>query len=428
MNKTIIREGNTKEEMFQLLEEMDDLTNIDSLVKTGEKVLVECSRENGKLSHWSVCAEKPKKKFKPFAVGNNLKSFEKKLDSLTDTAKIFERPDCVVLCLISTEPTKKWDEKIISHWVEINPGQPYVLKNGKLDFETKKLEFTNEEYYFMAQTGLAFHCKTTGIFYPVTPMAYASLGRIFDCTAAFNQIDKHLLGSALLLAEKMSYATQLRIIHRSRKSKVRPVLSVAGSRYQLFPQSRFFRLALSVGASQLGVYSVKQWRITESFSTLVLAFCNEWEDYEFELHIQTGDIPQYSFKTILYANFGEKKLKLAEVSKPHDLSFKEEDIPTLFEEFKEEMQRFRDTYDLLEVSECTFEGKMLLKIHKCIGKKRTESLKKIQPGVYQSLDLFKMILNTRYVELSETQKNRLDKFFLELFYNIADISKQKKFA
>ena len=426
--KEVIKKGNTKEEMFQLLEEMDNLTNMDSLVKTGEKIMVECTRENGKLKHWTVSVTKAKKNFKPFAVGNKLKSFEKKLDSMTQSSKIFERPDCVVLCLLSTEASRTWDGKIISNWVEINPGQPYVIENDVPVFKTVKLEFFEEEHYFMVQTGLVFHCKTTGIFYPVTEMAYSSLGRVFDCTAAFNQIDKHLLGSALLLAEKMSYATQLRIIHRARKSQVRPVLSVAGGRYRLFPQSKFFEMALSVGASQLGMYKIRNWTITEALSTLNIEFGNSWEDFKYELTIQTGDIPQHSFRTVLYANVKGSKLKLLEVSKPHDMSFGEENIPELFEGMKEEMEHFRETYELLEQSVCEFNPRVLSKVNKYIGKKRTERLKQIPSGTYPALDLFLEILDTYYIEIPDSQMTRLQKEFSSLFYEIEKTSKIQQVA
>ena len=62
---------------------------------------------------------------------------------------------------------------------------------------------------------------------------------------AFRNVDQHLLGTALVLAEKVSKAKFIRILHRHKNEHVKPVLSVVGNNYEIFSQKNFFEVAMA---------------------------------------------------------------------------------------------------------------------------------------------------------------------------------------
>lgn len=271
----------------------------------------------------------------------------------------------------------------------------------------------------MIQTGLVFYCKSTKVYYPVTNLALKSIGRLFDATMAFNRLDEHLLGAAIFVAEKMSYTKKLRIIHRSRSQNIRPVLAVVGRKYDLFPQKVFFEKCMEQ-ATEIGVFSIRQWSISDELSTLDVIFPEPWKEYYFGLEMQTSDIPQYSLKVTAYVVLNDFRIDLSSNSEIHCGSLGEESIAALFNGLVDEMEKFAKTFESFKTAECNFDTKLLKETHKILGKKRTASLTPVKSGVYPAEELFMEILKTRYLSLKDQQDKKLKRSFLDLFYAMAD--------
>lgn len=415
----IQKEGKDKQELINILEEISELTKVDSLVKSGEKFSVKCRKE-GKQLNWTLESERTNlKKGRIIATGKNFQKLFDTLESINEDSALLDAPDCVVLCYVSVEQSKDWQENVISHWIEINPCSPYELKDGQPHFKVKTVTLPEEDFRMLSQTGLAFYCETTDIYYPITELSFDSIGRLFDCTMAFSRLDSHMLGSALLLAEKISYTNKLRVIHRA-SGKIRPVLAVIGRKYCLFSQNDFFKRAME-NAAAIGVYEINKWSIDDELSTLELKFPNfQLEKYHFGMIIQTSDIPKYSFKVETFVELNGACITLLMNKASHNVNFNIKSIDELFYGAKEAMLQFSHTYDNLKKYNCYFDKSMLKKIHMLLGKKRTAGLKEIKSGILPAQKLYDELLETRYIKIKDQQFALLKVAFKELLDQIAN--------
>lgn len=424
----MIREGNSIEELIKTLKEEDSLTNQDVLVKTGQKITLDCCRTRSGFTKWTLsCHGSQLASQKPFKTGRNYKSFEKALADLDEEADLFETPDCMVLCYVSGNMQKDWKGNVVSSWICINPWTPYHVKNGVPVFETVELRLTESEFQVMTETGLALWCETTDILYPITETAYPSMGRILDCTAAFNRVDQHLLGTALLLAEKLTYRKKLTVICRERTSRVRSVVGIAGKRYTNLPQSVFFEKSLFCTATQLGVFHVQSWSVSDQFTELTICYPRPYEDYDLIVQLKASDANRMPYTLIASVDFGKIQMPLVIRKLEHTAKGLEEKIPTLFDGIQDEFLAFEEAYEAMEHSDIEFCNHLLKDVYAPLGSRRRSSMTLIPNGIYPAADLFREVLQSvENAGLSEKQDGEMKQALYEFFWQIEESMEEAK--
>lgn len=154
----ILKEGTNYEELIEILEEMESLTETDSLVRRDQKVRVECIKENGKLRNWSLYGDVAFKT-KPYSAGKTLRQFKKQLEEMQFETNLFDIPDCYILCHLSTKISRNWDGNIVSHWIKIDPALPYQMKDGLPVFESMEVIMGENEYTSLCRCGLRSQCR-----------------------------------------------------------------------------------------------------------------------------------------------------------------------------------------------------------------------------------------------------------------------------
>ena len=416
---TILKEGKDQTELLNLLKEMDELTAMDSLVKNEEHVQIDCVRENGRLKNWKLMSKGSSSKCNTvYATGRTYRRFFKELETINTKTDLFTRTDCYILCYLSAEIAKDYIGNYLTNWVKIEPGLPYSVGPNGPCFQTLQLALSESEHNLMTQTGLAFYDEKEEVLYPITRAAYVSLGRLFDCTMAFRNLDQHLLGSALLLAEKISYSKELRIIHRRKGNRIRPVLSVVGKNYSIFSQHTFFETALSEVAPTLGIFEIEKWSIAEEFTTLSFIYDILWDDYYYRVNVKTGDSANCPFSATLSVQIGHAEIVLLSNTRSHKREFTKEDVQELFSGFFDKMKEFNELYEQIRKYNCHFNPSWLDDIHKTLGQKRSKDLDRIEEGDYHAESLLHEILSTRYMEIPDRQMSELKKNLLDLIYKI----------
>lgn len=418
----MLREGTSLEEFLQCLEEEDALTNRDVLVKSGQKVTLECVRERGGFAGWKLYYDGTQlPEPKTGKNGRSYQSFMKALEELDRKETLFETPDCAVLCYLSGDLKKDWEGNVVSRWVNINPWEPYRLEDGVPVFDTLELHVSEAEFRILTETGLALYCETTEVLYPVTEAAYPSMGRLLDCTMAFQQLDQHLLGTALLVAEKLTYRNQLDVICRKRTERVRPVVGIAGNRYRAIPQADFYKQCLQYLAPQLGIFHTCSWSVSDAQSDLVLCYPRPFADYDLTVRVQASDANRMPYILTVSAEFPSCSMPLLEQKANHADPQLEQRIHSLFEGAAEAMNRFEEAYAAMGQASVYFTAGMLDAVLRPFGARRRAGLEPIPEGWYEARDLFGTVLDTiSGVRLPEKQEAQMKAALAELFYQVAD--------
>lgn len=419
---TILKEGRTQEELMQILQEMDEMTSMDSFLKNEDKVIIDCEREESRLKNWKIRYSRDSSK-KPFSTGSTYRRFMDQLNKMevemNTEESMFKSSSCSVLCYLSTEVHRHWDGKIVSYWADIDPAVPYQVKNGCLNIPTIQLILDEKEYFYMTEAGLVFYEKSKDAFYPLTKVAYQSIGKLLDSQSAFRNIDEHLLGTALVFAEKISGLNELRLICRKKTSRIKQVYSVVGKRYQLFSQKNFFEIMLNHAATTLGTYQMVSWSVSEDITKVTIAYDYPWNDYSFYLTFSTGDtnsIPYCAKLEVLYKNV--TYTLLANKAK-HEIDFTEKDVPKLLNGMQEKIREYKSLHQSLEEHVCRFNANWLSKVNRTLGKKRASQIPAIPSGYYVASDLWDFIISTRgTINLPDRQANEMKNLLTDVLYKM----------
>lgn len=419
-----ILEGKSTDSLLEILDEIDSITKVDSVVKNGQKISIECIRENGHLKCWGVDADTNMLADSiPFARGNKRDPFLATIDSMDEEAQLFDTMDCYVLCHLNTEAAKNWQGEIVSHWIRISPYQPYTIVGNKPEFEIVKLELSESDYKVMMETKLSFYCKSTDILYPLRTVSFPAVGKLLDCTSAFNRLDEHMLGSALLIAEKLSYQKNgIRFLSRSRGENVRPIISIVGHRYVHFPQKDFFKSALEIVKEQAGIYElgiddVSKWSVSDEVTTLEIMFkSSHLLEYQPGLIVKTGDIAGTSLSVTAFIKIGKDYVYVKENSALHTGTF---DMNKLFEGIFESISQTEEIYNFLSMNKCYFaEGEYTGAIFPILGKRRSQEVKPITAGTYNCFAFYKLLVEATSQHLPKKQYNMLCRLYGEILNQI----------
>ena len=83
------------------------------------------------------------------------------------------------------------------------------------------------------ETRVAIYDEFQDKIYPFLQVAIISVGKYLDCSAIFKIRDDYMLGTAIVLAEKIS-KKNVSLIIKDTESRINPILSVAGKYTKFF--------------------------------------------------------------------------------------------------------------------------------------------------------------------------------------------------
>lgn len=413
-----MRVGIEEKELFEVLSDLDETTNVDSVLNTRQKVVITAERKNGHLSNWSLMEDMDGYSGSvPYTKGVGYRTLEAALSSIDKEESFNESIN--VLCYLSTEPAKSWDGKIVSKWFNVSPGVPFDIKDGKPDFQTITLELKESDYKVMMESRLALYNEFSGDIYPIRKMAFSSIGKLMDCAASFKYLAEIPLGSALLIAERLSTVRNLKFLYRYRSENVKPLIAIAGTRYVKYSQLDFFKKALDFVSSKT-ICHIERWAVSDELTTINVVL-DGTAGYSIYLKIQTSDIPGTSISVSAYAKIGRGSLLLLKNSSYHWSSFEENGgVKTLFNGMFETIDEFKENYNELAEKEVDYDGSYMANILKILGKKRSSKVKPVESGTYMADSLLRKIVDATYSELPVKQAGELAKCYSRFFKELLE--------
>lgn len=412
-----MKTGKSKEELLSTLDELDSLTNMDSVLRPKQKIYIEAERSGGNICNWSLREDMAAYKDSyPFKKGLKKKELLKALDSL-NTEKEFDTISCRVLCYGETDTALTWDGKIKSTWICIDPYFPFEMKDGKPDFETVFFEMDESDYKLAMETRIAIYIPETKVLYPLKAVSYESFGKLMDCSASFKPSDKESpLAEALLIANKISDSKQLKVIYRNTNRWIRPVIGAAGGRFHIFSQ-RWFLETVEHYVSTLtdNSFELKDWSVADQRTVVRYSFTID--DTDFVIRAVTSDIPGQAISVSLMAQEGKADLLLKRNSSYHYENFGQTDVKNLFEGFAAAMKRYACCYKELAEVDIRFETNMLNNVFRILGKKKSKNIH-IEEGMYNALALYSLVTEETYCTLPPKQAKELATEYAKLFFAI----------
>lgn len=416
-------EGKSEEQLFQVLKELDSVTSMDSVIKNGREIKVVCSRKEGKLSGWSIeTSTKKMKRSVPFAKGLKKDLFFRTIDTMDNEKTLFSEMDCFVLCYSRTDVSKSWDGNIVSTWIKISPYHPYDTVDGIPRFDTMKVSLPESDFVAMMESKIAFYSK--GIFYPLKLESYSAIGKLLGCNNAFSKIDEHMLASALLIAEKLSYLNRgVRFLYRTRSENVRPIITISGSRYTLFPQYEFFTeiFQLINADGRFGISQVSSWHVSDEETVVDLALNGKNIEYPCGITVRASDLLGNKMSLFAYVKVCGEKVILKE----NAISHSPNSIPsTLLDGIAESFEEFIVMATDMKNRVSVFKPEMMNCFLKILGKGRISKGASIPECEYISMDLFKEIVKSTAHPLTARGKHELQIEYGKLFKCIYNESAQ----
>ena len=390
-----------------------------TVVKQNQKVTLECTYTKQGLSQWEV-------RTAAFEDSDNTPIMKKgkHFESLISALKLMdvnkelcreEDRDYFVLCHRNTEPLLN-KGKVVSYWFLIDPIEPYVMEIGKPVFQVKKFVLNEWEYERMMETRLGIYHE--GILYPFCKTAIYSVGTLLDCASAFKNMDEeYLLGSAILIAEKLSHMKGIQCVYRMSTKKVRPVMSLLGRRYVHIPQDQFLRDLFNEIAKS-AVYEIEKWYITDRITTVYLRYVRP-EGRKRGLVIESGDLLGQSLSIQSFYEMGGHYVYLKKNSEVHSEKYYKGGIKRLLQGIDESFEEFEEL--LSKAGQTKFYEQQLYPIRSILGKKRYNSVQcDLEEGKeYHSIELLLKIMDLYDSDSSDMRYIKLQKSLRTEYYKLA---------
>lgn len=136
-----------------------------------------------------------------------------------------------------------------------------VTEGGRLEFETVTKTVSKKEYELIRETGLAFYDDALDRLYPILKCALPSVGKYLDATASFKKMTPVPIGSAFILAEKLSCEKKsLKCMYIKSFNNIRPIIGVGVTKTEcgVFEKriKNFF-----AALSKHGMYRLAEWHV-----------------------------------------------------------------------------------------------------------------------------------------------------------------------
>lgn len=365
------------------------------------------------------------------------KGSELLLSTLRSLDKTVSSEMLTVLCLAHAPLHREWNGRIKTTWIRVDPEYPFCMdESGKPMFETMNFELDEVEYSACIETKIAFYSENTNTIYPIRAAACDSVGKLFDCSGVFKPeaMDDIPLGIALILANKIINTRTIQFLYRDRTALVKPLVSVAGSRFQRYSQVKFFDEALSL-CREYGICSLDKWTITDERTSVEVSLDMPTSAYRVIIELIASDLPGSSMSASAYAVFGKTRVLLRKSSSYHTTNLSNEGAKCLFDSQNtanssifDAIDAFRMAYDQLNQRLISFDPSVMKPLYSIIGRKKGDAvsaeISKIDTAVEYSADvLFSKIASSgydgRYGVLSDVQKNAASLFYANLFNEFA---------
>lgn len=404
--KTVISTGKM-EDFFTMLHEYDSIRTSDCLIKNQKSVDIHITRNKGRIGNWvmtenlSDFSSKRRKK-----TGKTMKSFYQYFSG----EKMEIGIDLAVIAHKDTKKEREWDGSITSEWFFIPICAPYEEEeSGRVFIKTIELTTTKEEYRKMLETRIAIYDEFQDKIYPFLQVSIASTGKYLDCSAIFKLRDDYMLGAAMVLAEKIS-KKNVKLLIKDTKSRVKPILSIAGKYTKFFLPTEFFTKICSIMANK--AYFLNNWQI---FDDRIIADFKK-PDEPFLCSITMGVIPGIATRAQMYVQMEGTKILLD--SNTVVYSTKGYDYKQLFDGLFDNTVIFHRLWESAHLMCSCHPKEYIPYIKKAIGKKRINAL--IFPVSMKRRDFFKELLKqTGNFCLSEYYDNMLKNSYYQILRILA---------
>lgn len=401
--------GKGEDSLKEALRKIDNCTTVDSLIKNGQKIVIEATREKGRIGAWHILDKKGEETDKK---GNNYGSL---VDALTGENTIMGFGG-QVLCYWKSDGVRLYDGKTVSTWLVIYPGVPcFEDESGLPAFETMELALTQKEYDQMRETSLALY--EDDVIYAISQEAILSLGNFLDCSALFSKIDKDrfMLGIAIEIGEKLSLLHRKidLICKKTSRENFKIVRSIVGNKYK---KESFIIEALQYLANY-NQFEVTEWKKTDYEIECTLKRLSVDPDENQWIVLTSGTVSGVPSTVTAYTSVDGIDCPLYYVSKPKRIN-----ITT--DSYFEGMMDALDAYDPQKLVTITQDDVDTIK--KAVGLSRwskaysaplvakTETkAKPIKAGKIAFKDLVTDISPLYKIESKDYVAKRLDKFLIE---------------
>lgn len=288
--QTVISAGKM-EDFFTMLKEFDSIKTSDCLIRNNMSIDVHITRKKGKLGNWVVTEDlsdfSSQRKQK---TGKTMKSFYHYFSGEEKEVGI----DLAVIAHKDTKKKRTYDGSIITEWFLIPICSPYEDEEGKVSIKTIELTTSKEEYRLLMETRVAIYDEFQDKIYPFLQVAIISVGKYLDCSAIFKIRDDYMLGTAIVLAEKIS-KKNVSLIIKDTESRINPILSVAGKYTKFFPPTEFFTNICSQMAAE--AFFLNTWQVFDD--RIIVDFVKPGDCYI--CSVTMGLIPGIATRATVYA-------------------------------------------------------------------------------------------------------------------------------
>ena len=419
------KNGTSIENLLSVLRSMDELTEMDRLVRSGQRFHIDAEMRGGNLV-WTMDADNSAYASEGInrRKGKGYTSLVDALNKLDVSGKIDE--GIVVLALAGVSEAKNYDGRVKTVWYVIDPCSVGMDDaKHKMDFKrgVATVEYPivvipmTEAEYKCCTSRLALYDEFAEVVYPILECAYSSIGNLMDCENTFKYKSNVPIASATFLAERIAGTTGIRFLYRSRTDKVKPLISVVGTKYVMYPQYDFVKTACEIVQGRC-VCHVSNWTVSDELTKVTIVIDNMNACYQPIIELQTSDTLGNSMSISAYIRMGKGKILLRRNSAYHWASFEQQGgVRTLFVGIFEAIDAFEQSFAMCANQVVPFDVESLASFERILGKKRFKTLSLPDNGDYTVSDLIYNIVDGLYCDLSSRWANELAKENAN-FYNV----------
>ncbi len=432
----MFKKGTKKKELLALLKEMSELTGLDRVVHTGQKFHIDAEL-SGRWRDllWAIDADSS-----GYSSANILSSKGKGYPALMKCLKRLDEEavadeKIVVLALAQASEAKNYDGSINTIWYCVDPcaagmeDADAVIDAtegvARIEYPIVSLQLTESEYKPCVASKLAFYDEFREILYPIQECAYQSVGSLLDCACVFKYKSNAPIMAATFLADRLAGTKDVRFLYRKRTENVRPLISIVGKNYAMFPQHKFVSDALTI-VNKNAINSIGYWSVTDELTRVNIEISGYNALWHPEIELQVSDTVGNSMAVTAYIRMGHGKIFLKRNTAYHWESFTNKGgVKTLFEGIFEAITSFAREYERCCSEVIYFTQEMISRYEKIIGKKRFNRTDIPADGSYNFHQVLFAIVNNTYYELNPRWALELSRENYTLFTSFCNKCKEK---
>lgn len=430
------KKGTKKKELMTLLKDMSELTGLDRVVHTGQKLHIDAEISGrGRDLLWAIDADS-----NSYSSANILSNKGKGYPALMKCLKRLDEEavadeKIVVLALAQASEAKNFDGTISTIWYCVDPcaagmeDADAVIDSTEgvahIEYPIVSLQLTEAEYKPCAASKLAFYDEFREILYPIQECAYQSVGSLLDCACVFKYKSNAPIMAATFLADRLAGTKDIRFLYRKRTENVRPLISIVGKNYAMFPQHKFVSDALTI-VNKNAISTIGYWSVTDELTRVNIEISGYNALWHPEIELQVSDTVGKSMAVTAYIRMGHGKILLKRNTAYHWESFTNKGgVKTLFEGIFESITSFANAYEQCYTEVIYFKQDMISHYEKIIGKKRFMRTDIPANGNYSFHQILFAIVNNTYYELNPRWALELTQQNYNLFSTLCNICKEK---